>query len=336
LQRGYEQDLTLESYDNKFLILDGGTNMSNSIDTYIQEVLPAFLNTYEIPFEVIELVTHDIETRIYSCVSHWNDMEFRRVLLTTGFEEASFYEPKVNLELRCFVVVAIRNSLFENLVSNRKAAMTLGLNKSPIPEDDVKVFTQQAINHFEGTDFEEICDNLVWDESKDVFRDLKDKYPVAWNALAELGKWSNKAQVFEKLEYEPLKMAELQGTSIKESRKMGRFVVQSGMDEKIDIDLLNVLSKISVDVQPVFYTDCFKMLTRNIDKLFKVMEYVLRKDCLFMTSNFYISNGYVAKRKSLLRPAHYGYEMDENLKQFEGLHQTHLKAFKAVSQSILA
>lgn len=309
--------------------------MRNSIDTYIQEVLPTFLNKYDIPFEVIKLVTHDIETRIYSCVSHWNDMEFRRVLLTTGFEEATFYEPKVNLELRCFVVVAIRNSLFENLVSNRRAAMTLGLNKSPIPEKDVKVFTQQAINHFETTDFEEICDNLIWDESKDVFYDLKDKYPVAWNTLVELGKWSNKEQVFEGLKYEPLEIAESQETSIKDSRKMRKSDIQSGIDEKIDTGLLNVLSRISVDVQPVFYTDCFKMLTRNIDKLFKVIEYVLRKDCLFMTSNFYISNDYVAKRKSLLRPAHYGYEADENLKQFGGLHQTHLKAFKAISQSIL-
>jgi hypothetical protein len=77
------------------------------------------------------------------------------------------------------------------------------------------------------------------------------------------------------------------------------------------------------------------MLTRNIDKLVKVIEYVLRKDCTFMTSNFYISNGYVAKRKDLLRPAHYDDDVEKNLRQFEGLRHTHLKAFKAVSQIML-
>ena len=312
--------------------------MKTSIDTYILEVLPSFFSQYNIPSDVIERVTRDIETRIYSCVSHWNDMEFRRVLLTIGLEEASYYEPKVNIELRCFVVVAIRNSLFENLVSNQRAAMTLGLSESPIPEKDVKVFTQEAIEHFKTTDFEKMCDNLIWDDSKDLFRDLKEKYPVAWNALAELGKWSNKAQVFDTLKYEPLKISELQESSSKnlELKKMRKIDIQSGIDEKIDTGLLNVLNRISKDVQPVFYTDCFKMLTRNIDKLFKIIEYVLRKDCLFMTSNFYISNGYVAKRKNLLRPAHYERDVDENLKNFEGLHKTHLKAFKAISQSILA
>ena len=52
-----------------------------------------------------------------------------------------------------------------------------------------------------------------------------------------------------------------------------------------------------------------------------------------MTSNFYISNGYVAKRKDLLRPAHTK-DMEGNLNQFGGLRHTHLKAFKAVSQSM--
>ena len=126
-------------------------------------------------------------------------------MLTTGLEEANFYEPKENIELKCFVVVTIRNSLFENLVSNRKAAMELGLKKSPIPETDVKIFTQEAITHFKHMDFEDTCNNLIMDDRRDIYQHLKEKYPVAWNALSKLGTWSNKAQVFDSLKYEPLR-----------------------------------------------------------------------------------------------------------------------------------
>lgn len=309
--------------------------MNNLINGYIKDVLPSFFARYNIPKNVIEVVTKDIEDRIYSLLIRWNEIEFRRVLLTTGLEEATFYEPNVNLELRCFVVVAIRNSLFENLVSNRKAALALGLKKSPIPETDVKTFTQEAIRHFKQTDFDKECNNLIISDSNDLYGDLKEKYPVAWKALSELGKWSNKAQVFESLKYTPLEIAELRQitTSINLQNKVAVTEIQSGIDEKLEEGLLEVLMRISPELQPVFYTDCFKMLTRNIDKLFKVIEYVLRKKCVFITSNFY--NGYVSKRKALLRPAHYDEYVEENLKQYNGLRKTHLKAFKTVSNFML-
>ncbi|MGY4788489.1 hypothetical protein ACVNSY_15560 [Bacillus sp. OHL2] len=311
--------------------------MSNLINDYVKDVLPSFFKRYNIPNNVIEVVNKDIETRIYSLLIHWTDIEFRRVLLTTGLEEATFYEPNENLELRCFVVVAIRNSLFENLVSNRKAALALGLKKSPIPETDVKTFTQEAITHFKCIDFEKECNDLTIDDSKDLYRDLKERYPVAWKAISELGKWSNKAQVFDSLKYTPLEIAELQQTltPINQKEKMRVAEIQSGIDEKLDKGLLEILMRISLELQPVFYTDCFKMLTRNIDKLLKVIEYVLRKECIFMTSNFYISNGYVSKRKDLLPPAHYDEDVEKNLKQFNGLSQTHLKAFKTLSNLML-
>ncbi|MEV5036742.1 hypothetical protein MRBLBA21_001534 [Peribacillus frigoritolerans] len=308
--------------------------MNTLIDTYIQDVLPSFFKKYNIPDDVIGIVANDIETRIYSCLSHWNDFEFRRVLLTTGLEEANFYEPRENIELRCFVVVAIRNSLFENLVSNRKAAMELGLKTTPIPDNDVKLFTQGAITHFKNIDFKMLCNNLSMADRKDIYIDLKEKYPVAWNALSELGKWSNKAQVFDSLQYGLFTIEELQQIPIIHSEKKITTDIQSGIDDKLDKGLLEFLNGISLEQQPVFYTDCFKMLTRNIDKLLKVIEYVLRRECTFMTSNFYISNGYVAKRKDLIRPAHTTKDMEGNLNQFGGLRHTHLKAFKAVSQSM--
>lgn len=77
---------------------------------------------------------------------------------------------------------------------------------------------------------------------------------------------------------------------------------------------MEILRRISLELQPVYYTDSFKMLSRNIDKLLKIIESVIRKECIFMTSNFYISNGYFSKRNNLLRPAHYDEDAEEKLK----------------------
>lgn len=308
--------------------------MSTIVDTYLDEVLPSFFNKYNLPKNVTSIVINNIGNRIYSLLFHWNDFEFRRVILTTGLEEATFYEPKFDIELRCFVVAAIRNSLFENLVSTKKAARDLGLETTPIPERDVKKFTQEAISFFKDINFDELCKNLPLSSREDVYKDLPEKYPVAWKALSQLGKWSNKAQIYNSLNLGPYDLPELQEWMDGPSEPI-QVSVQSGMDDKLDRKLLEILSQISQDSQPFFYTDCFKTLTRNIDKLFKVIEYVLRKECIFITSNFYISNGYVSKRKELLPPAHTTRDANENLKNFSGLHKKHLQTFKAVSSALL-
>ncbi|MFD3447437.1 hypothetical protein ACFDTO_22855 [Microbacteriaceae bacterium 4G12] len=308
--------------------------MSTVFDTYLDEVLPSFFSKYNLPVNVISVVTNDIGNRIYSLLSHWNDIEFRRVILSTGLEEATFYEPKVGIELRCFVVAAIRNSLFENLVSTKKAARDLGLDTRPIPECDVKNFTQEAIFFFKDIDFDELNINLQLSSREDVYKDLPGKYPVAWKALFQLGKWSNKAQNYNSLNIGPYDLPELQKRMTTPSKSIP-VDVQSGIDSEFNRELLGILSQISQSSQPFFYTDCFKMLTRNIDKLLKVIEYVLRRDCIFITSNLYLSNGYVSKRKELLPPAHTTREINENLKNVVGLHKTHLQTFKVVSNALL-
>lgn len=69
-------------------------------------------------------------------------------------------------------------------------------------------------------------------------------------------------------------------------KKLLKTEIQSGIDDKINEGLLTILNRISPKLQPVFYTDCFKMLTRNNYKLLKIIEFVLRNECTFTTSNF--------------------------------------------------
>ena len=87
-------------------------NKNEIIEKYLNEEITTFLSKYEISEAAIEIVKEDIGKRIYSLLYHWNDFEFRNAFLSIGLEEATYYQPSKNLDLKSFVVVAIRNSQF--------------------------------------------------------------------------------------------------------------------------------------------------------------------------------------------------------------------------------
>jgi len=64
----------------------------------------------------------------------------------------------------------------------------------------------------------------------------------------------------------------------------------------------------------IFVIDSFKMLTRNFEKLMKVLEFVLTHNAIFLTSNYLLSNNYVSRRKDLLRASHNFEEFYDKIK----------------------
>ncbi len=46
------------------------------------------------------------------------------------------------------------------------------------------------------------------------------------------------------------------------------------------------------------------MLTRNLVKLVRVLEYILSREASLTTTNFYLAPGYVSRRRDWLRPSH--------------------------------
>lgn len=59
----------------------------------------------------------------------------------------------------------------------------------------------------------------------------------------------------------------------------------------------------------VFYVDSFKMLTRNLVKLMRVLEFLLMRGGNLTTTNYHLTSGYVTRRHDLLRPSHTSAEM---------------------------
>lgn len=122
--------------------------MSNSLTQYIEECLIPRLMLIGLDTNMAFIVSNDIENRLSAIIGRWDDTSFRQPLLLTGLEEAYFYHPSANLDIKSMIVVGVRNSLLEDLSSTKEAAKKLGAEKRIISDDDIKIITSDAITFF--------------------------------------------------------------------------------------------------------------------------------------------------------------------------------------------
>lgn len=307
------------------------------VKTYAEKILKPFLNSYKIPLKVVHSISEDIKTRLYSLLSIWNDNENRQAILTIGLEEATYYEPfDVQIEIRALVVVAIRNSEFENLVSTNEAAMKYGFDKPPLPESSVKELTYSSIEYFKRVNLESLIYQVS--SANNIYLTILESYPMTAAALKHLGSWSNKGISYPKITLHNESLRKI--IDFSKSHDMivndNGVYVESGIEPSFSIELLKMLEMIAHNKLPMMFNDCFKGTTRNIEKLFKIIEYILDINGIYLTNNFLISNGFVSKRKELLKPMHTNKDMLKNLSNINGLNKTHLKYIKLVQAQVLS
>lgn len=242
----------------------------------------------------------NVESQIYACLMHWNDEEFINALLVIGKEEGIHYTP--HSSKNPFIVVAIRNSMLETLNSVQYAKT--GLSRHLVPAE-MKRITQQAIRHFENADFQAIANSIEISQKKDPYGDLAEKYPLAWEALCWLGNCKEDIIAYDPVaqdnepnysEWPPL-------DADKQAAVIGKVVVAlDGYSLAIDPKLAANMLAIQTGELSCLYFDSFKMLTRNIEKLLFVINFVLMHEGAFVTANYFVTNGYIERRAECLRP----------------------------------
>lgn len=303
-----------------------------AIETYVQSHLGRQLAAYGLTDRQIGTIAEDVQRRFASLFCRWRDRPFRRAILLLGAEEATFYCPATtDLDRRALVVVAIRNSLIEDLGSTSEAARRLGLAAPVLSDRDVPAITGAAIEYLAGLDLDEVAGEVTApSEANDVFGRLPKRYPTAWRALSKLALGPQP-----ETRYAPAKAATappiLLGRPVPDRWLQDtRTHVLSGMDQTIEPRLQRVLRLVKNGVVPAFFADSFKMITRDPDKLLKVIEFVLAQNRTVVTHNYYLSNGYVARRDPLLRPAHTAAEAQEKLGNLSGLSPRHAAALREI------
>lgn len=273
--------------------------MNNKITDYFKNVLQPQLSDYGADITFINKLCDTVETQMYSALKHWNDIAFRNVLMLLVSEEAPFYRPDAPIEIKSFVVLTLRDSPFESLQSvNFKQT---GLKKILTDSQVIKI-TSAAVDYFKDSDL------LSFDESSckpfdDIYFTLSQKYPVAWNALSALANSDKNSVTFTPIKgnYNINDIIDLKNkTSGEPTNGMSK---KDGFDTTIEPALTTQLQEV-LSLKIPFFSDCFKLISRNPDLVLQVLEFLFVNDLTFVSSNYLIRNGYAERRKNILKAVH--------------------------------
>jgi len=288
------------------------------INSYFSEYLSPLLSSIGISAKFLTEIIDNVRMQVYSFCSHWSDVGFRNGLMVIGLEEAMFYEP--GSLINPFIVVAIRNSLIETIQSEEytKTGLTY------IPEKNlIKAITAQAIEYFSCIKMQP----YFVDPSIDIYGIVAQKYPMAWEALKKIGNSTSRATSYEKIGclHDPRRFSCF--TPDTNANYNFKAHVLDGYSAEIDENLKIALHTV-ISENGVFFSESFKAITRNFEKLLHIMEYLLANDRPFVTCNYYITNGYVTKRSPLLRPGHTYTESIKNFENLTGIRKIHREAIQ--------
>jgi len=298
----------------------------NVIREYTQSVLLPQLRSLGLTKRQREVVVKDVTQRLESVLFHWTDQSFRRTTLVLGTEEASFWEPRTaSLEARSLIVVGLRNSALTELNADQAYMNVLRSRNQLLPDERMPWITGAAIDYFQAADLEA----AQLPPKRDVFGELASRFPNAWHALSLLGCSSDN-----EIDYTlPIAEAEPMGFSF--SKPMGdcETVVESGFDPRLSDQLSDMLKGIEQREVAVFFSFAFKGVTRNPEKLLSIIDHVLRFGGTFLTPNYLLSPTYLARRKPLLRPAHFTRQIEAQIANSDGLSEQHRQALASLNSS---
>lgn len=308
------------------------------INDYITEVLEKRLTEFNLKEKYIKQISSNIKEQMLALLYHWNDIKFRKAILILGLEEGKFYEPDADIDIKCFIVVTLRNSFIETIFSNVSKEMELA---KPLPEVYIKTITMDAIKYFKNINFEQLANEAAHNNIIDKYNEIAKKYPMAWEALVQLGNCTGKKVIYEEIKVEDkIQIDNLLNNNTFSNKSKEKIVedTQSGISEEFDEGLIAQLNNTLKEQEPsVFYVDSFKMLTRNFEKLLKVLEILLENDKIFLTSNYLITTSYIGKREKIYKAAHNNKEVIEKLNDtgfLFGISKTHLVALKSLLGNI--
>ncbi len=204
---------------------------------YTQSVLLPQLRALSLSKRQRAIVLEDVSRRLESLLFHWSDLAFRRTILMLGTEEASFWEPSIaSLEIRSLVVVAVRNSLIEDLGESHPYTKVLESRKKQLPDEQMPLITSEATKYFEAANL----DVVPVQPKKDLFGDLHRRFPIAWDALSLLS-GSSEHEIGCEL---PIVEADSTDSSASKWVVQQRNVVASGIDPRLDAHLVDMLRQI--------------------------------------------------------------------------------------------
>lgn len=267
------------------------------ISTYICKILMPRLKSLTIREDLMDQVAIDIEYRLRALAFHWTDKKFRRALMATAIEDATFYRPPVDLPKRCFVVLGIRNSMLEDIHTSDPSVLSKYNieGNEQLTQDSIKGITADAISYFGNVNLPRLSSDVPT-AVNDPYEQLPRMYPMAWEALNYAGNITKTCYFYES---RPITDFDLSKNEVAASTTEE---IKSAMDPDISSDFWQIITDITNGEKEALLVPALKHISRMPNKLFKVIELILQGGGRIVTCNMHISNGYVRRRSHFIRP----------------------------------
>ena len=280
------------------------------IDNYLNEVLFSQLKNAGIRYRYIVLIQNDIRDRMLSLMSFWNMEEVRNGILLFSQEEARFYSSGGREYTREFVVTTIRNSMLEIAASDNCGQIKM--NRA-LSDAQIKDITESAIIYFNKYEKAQLVNECIGLDFNDKYGNAIRKYTLAWEAIKQLANMSGNREFFYDTDKKRPIVQKIEFENIKKSE-----VICDGYTLDFDEVLKQTLGQVLDGKVDVFFSGCFKMISRNFEKVLHVLEILLEHDKKIVTVNYYISNNYLEKRKPLIKASHDAKELFINIQNLNG------------------
>ena len=294
------------------------------INGYLNDILAPQLRAIGVSEEFLAKIYSIVGSQMRSAAAHRTDERFFRAMEVLVSEEAPFYLPVAPKGVGPFVVLTLRNSPFETLQSDSFAEAGL---KEPISFFDIVKVTSGAIKYFSAAGLPE------GEVDEDIYGELAKRYPAAWSALEALGSMQGDSCAFD------VPRGEKAGAFCEKILRLERAaedaesnIVQDGYSNEITPLVARQLIR-ATEGEGLFYTDCFKMISRNPEVVLTVLEFLLLNGGVFVSTNYYITGGYAEKRKRIIKAAHNYGEVRAHLLNTEGIGREHREMLRIVRRS---
>jgi hypothetical protein len=291
------------------------------IDVYFGKKLGPQLRSLGLSPLQVSLITGDIRLRLESLQANWDDVRFRNTALLPALEVAGSYQPQAPLAIKALVVSAIRNSMLTELNASQPSNPAFYSVANCLTDELMPEITGGAIEFFVETWGER---PNVAASKNDLFRQLAMKYPAAWRRFDALAN-SNQQEMH--LEPEEIHPAPLEET---EEPIPSKWLVESGYVTELGPYDVAILTAVRRQPNGLFFAPVFKMVSRNPEKVLRIIDMLVSWDKEFVTFNYFISKSYCARRKRLLSAPHDNGDVVRALRNCEGITPRHASCIKRV------
>lgn len=255
-------------------------------DRFCDDLLPAFLLQEGTDTTLVSQITADLRRRAESYAA--SSARARDVLRAPFLEETVGYEPRqAPVSVLTSVAIVVRCSLLEEAHAN-----------GPIDAGGIQAITTLAAGPL--LTYLNASYNLDFTGAPaGCFAGLDTRHPRAWAALSQIAGHSGG-----RVGYHPPAgpVPSLPDETVDARVTAAGHVVLSAIDPRFDQRAIDLLQQVASGQLPLVFVSHLSRLSRNLDKLFSMVEFILAHGAAILTTNYLLRPGETWVRGKRLVP----------------------------------